>query len=391
MKIVLDSTVLIENFHLRGPKFRLLEWFVNNGHGRLVVPQIVVAEVTNKYRQTLDERFISFESELRKLQKLVDRGLDMPIATTDVDKAASNYAEFLERSLKALDAETPDYQDIPHLDIVARDLERRRPFRGVGKNQRQSTGYRDTLIWEIVLRKIVAQDELVVFVTNNIYDFWQKGTRDLHPDLQRDLAEAGFRTDMVKLCRDLNSFNRGYVKPLMPPMEEAKILLERGVYYEFSVGHWIDDNVDEIISHFETRACNPLDFFPVDIGAFTISWIEDITDLSVEDVYQMTEEAVVIDVSFLAMVSLYFYVYGFNYEEITENSGLDVSVDEFNGHGAWLEGYIKLGIQMSLTFNIQDKKVEEFEASFREIYGWCQFCGEPYLSDGAETCSNCGR
>lgn len=59
MIIVFDSTVLISNFHLKGPSFRLFKWFIENTDAKLVVPKIVVEEVKNKYRSR------QVQSELR--------------------------------------------------------------------------------------------------------------------------------------------------------------------------------------------------------------------------------------------------------------------------------------------------------------------------------------
>lgn len=51
MIIVFDSTVLISNFHLKGPSFRLFKWFIENTDAKLVVPKIVVEEVNRKWGQ----------------------------------------------------------------------------------------------------------------------------------------------------------------------------------------------------------------------------------------------------------------------------------------------------------------------------------------------------
>jgi len=45
MKIVFDSNIIIKNFHMKEPSFRLFEWFLNNCEATLVVPQIVIAEI----------------------------------------------------------------------------------------------------------------------------------------------------------------------------------------------------------------------------------------------------------------------------------------------------------------------------------------------------------
>ena len=68
-----------------------------------------------------------------------------------------------------------------------------------------------------------------------------------------------------------------------------------------------------------------------------------------------------------------------------------VNIPELVQYITWLAGNVKMPMDVSFTFSIEDKSVNEYEAKFRETYGWCGFCGEPYLSDAAESCSKCGK
>jgi hypothetical protein len=67
------------------------------------------------------------------------------IETISKKAVAESYEKFFSAKLNELNAEIPDYKDIPHAQIVNRDLERRRPFQENGK------GYRDTLLWETLV------------------------------------------------------------------------------------------------------------------------------------------------------------------------------------------------------------------------------------------------
>jgi len=50
-----------------------------------------------------------------------------------IDEAADQYGQWLDLALKSLDANVPAYGDIPHADLVGRELKRRRPFQSSGK------------------------------------------------------------------------------------------------------------------------------------------------------------------------------------------------------------------------------------------------------------------
>ena len=389
MKIVIDSNIIIKNFHMKGPAFRMLEWFLHNCDATLIVPQIVISEVKNKYREMTSELFDKGNQELKDLGNLLDRELPMPLSAFEFDDLQRNYDRSLEGKLTFLKADMPGHNDIPQQDIVDRDLARHRPFRRIGKNKRDSTGYRDTLLWEVILRNIATGADLVVLVTENIKDFWDKSINGVYHHMRQDLIKRHIKADSVKVCESLDSFNREYVKPNMTLIEELRLSLDQGRYKEFSINSWIEENTPEIINYLNTRAGNPLELYYIDVDGFTVDYMEDISDLTVDSVYELVENLAVIELSLKAYVSLQFYVFGYGFYQIVEDLG--VSPIDYDDHGAWLQGSIKMPIGLSLTFDLENEEVEDFSVKFLETFGWCKFCGEPYLSDGAETCSNCGR
>ena len=391
MKIVFDSTVLVSNFHMTGPSFRLLEWFLKNRQARLVVPRIVLAEVKNKYLEQAKECIEAASKELRGLSRILDHDFKIPVSLYDLGDYHETYSKSLERKLTDLEAEMPDHKDIPHEDIVARDLSRRRPFRRIGKNKRYSVGYRDTLLWEVILREVAPESDLVVFITGNRKDFCEESTGELHEHLQRDLIRRQLARDRVIVVDRIELFDDQYVRPEIPKIEEAKILLEQGKYYGFSVEEWLDENSMELASKLEEQQ-SALDFLPVDIDAFSIELIEDIHDLCFDEVLELDEDTVVIDISFRASVSFELYFYGHAYVILYEDFYDSISVEEWpDDRGATVSIHFTMPINGSLMFDIENREVESFEASFQEAYGVCRYCGELFLSDAAETCPNCGR
>jgi len=209
--------------------------------------------------------------------------------------------------------------------------------------------------------------------------------------LQQDLIRRNLPHDRVVVLDGIELFDDQYVRPEIPKIEEAKILLEQGEYHGFSIEDWLDENSMELASKLEGQQ-SALDFLPVDIDAFSIELIEDIHDLCFDEVLELDEDTVVIDISFRASVSFELYSYGHSYVILYEEFHDRMSVEGWpDDRGATVFIYFTMPINGSLMFDIENRKVESFEASFQETYGVCKYCGELFLSDAAETCPNCGR
>lgn len=101
----------------------------------------------------------------------------------DVPVTGPDGSRILSEEVKRMNAQIPDYADISHADIVTRDLKRRRPFQQNGK------GYRDTLLWETIVRHYIAANALTLFVTQNVRDFCDTDD-SLHKELLRDVRSA---------------------------------------------------------------------------------------------------------------------------------------------------------------------------------------------------------
>jgi hypothetical protein len=93
--------------------------------------------------------------------------------------------------------EVVPYPTVPHREVAARALARRRPFDKLGHD-----GYRDVLVWESVLTVARAYPGgRVVLVSRNSKDF-ADADGGLHPDLRRDVAAIG-QGATVELARDV--------------------------------------------------------------------------------------------------------------------------------------------------------------------------------------------
>ena len=180
--IVVDSNVIIADYWLRSPSFVLLRDFLKKTNATFVVPKVVFEEVINHQKEDVGQIESDIRKTLRNASRLIRnlKGQDASIKAISRQSREDPFVEFLTSELASLNSKIADYSDIPHTDVVQRDLKRRKPFQESGK------GYRDTLLWETVLRNCIEKDSVTVFITTNAKDFCDP-TGNLHKDLRLDI------------------------------------------------------------------------------------------------------------------------------------------------------------------------------------------------------------
>lgn len=188
--IVLDTSVLVNDFWLVGANFRTLRELLNVFDAHVLLPELVVAETINKFAETLTGAL----NKARRLDHLLNRKL---IARVNLEELLARYEDFVRGLFYPLSDDGGDasfselpYPENPHSDIVERLLLGKRPFRGSSEKEK---GYRDYLIWLSVVE--VVRDNPgreIIFVSENVNDFGagDEKRKTLHPDLLADLPEG---------------------------------------------------------------------------------------------------------------------------------------------------------------------------------------------------------
>src|SRR6185437_14718009 len=178
--IVLDANVFIADHWLRSPSFVLLRDFLTKTDAVLIVPKVVAEEAVNHHAVDINRLMAEVRSLNRNSGRLLRSYKGQPPETIVKHNRTDSYEDFLLSQLKTLKAKIPEYREIPHSEIVRRDLRRKRPFQESGK------GYRDTLLWESIVRQGTEKGALTVFITQNTRDF-ADSNGDLHSDLMSDI------------------------------------------------------------------------------------------------------------------------------------------------------------------------------------------------------------
>ena len=219
MLIILDSSILCSNFHMTGPSFEIM-----NKIGIIVIPEIVYDEVCNKYHEHLIKLKESLDKTVNDINKMTKRGIALPFDNSSVAEEYQKYVSFLDMFIIESGMTIPEpYPDIEHKDIVARALQRKKPFKSDG-----STGYRDYLLWCTCLN-IIRQNssEEIHFITNNTKDFSDSSKpEELHPDLQSDLANLGIQDSRFYYWSSLNGFIDQYASSVSRKIDDVEKIKE---------------------------------------------------------------------------------------------------------------------------------------------------------------------
>ena len=216
MLIFLDSNIICADYKMKRPSFEMAQKV-----GTIVLGQIVVDEVCNKYRENLEEK----AAKARKaIQDLNDPLLTPHIAWNelDVSNEYSKYKDFLEMFIieSGMTIAGP-YPNKTHELIVQRALQRKKPFKADG-----STGYRDYLVWLTCLNVAKSySSEEIHFISGNTRDFADSSdTKKLHPDLLSDLAEMNIPETRFFYWNSFRSFIDNYAKQKFESIEERENL-----------------------------------------------------------------------------------------------------------------------------------------------------------------------
>ncbi len=232
MIVVLDTTETFGNPRLCGPNFDLLEKYLSRTRSQLILPQIVVEETVNHYREQVAERIASATRALRELGRTLGESEVYPPPSIDQSKAIEDYRRYLEKRIQELTGSVIGYGNVQLPNLVARSLGRQRPFDNNGQR-----GFRDAILWESLLKEVISRlqaDESVALVTKNSKDFGMEP--DLFPELQEDCRSRGSPDAQVWLFNGLQSFLDREVKPNLEKMEGIHREIAKGQFKSFSLG-----------------------------------------------------------------------------------------------------------------------------------------------------------
>ncbi len=371
MKVVIDTNVILggKKRLLLRPEFALLVNFLKTQSSTLVVPRIAFLEAVNKFREETEERINKVRSSIESLDKhLLTPSGSQPSSVT-VDQAVDQYRNALEERLTQLAAEQPDHADIPHADLVTRDLARRKPFRAGGKAQ--GRGYRDALMWETVIRKVAEKDVETVLITNDVTDFSDATKPVLHRDLKKDLTDRGLSEDAVILVISLEAFNSEYVKPLLPEVLDIPSAIEKGKYPLFSVEAFFNDKFEEIRQQVSDAIDNQgeefryaLPYMPSEMSSLSVDGMGEPEGICVTEGYKIDQGDIYVQINLRLMDNeIGFFITKSEAWMLHDRSPVSINEEDWNEGVSWACVYASLDVTLDVILNPTDGAVRSWEVS----------------------------
>jgi len=274
MKIVIDTNIICQDYWFEKPHFRVLLEGCSIIPATIYIPEVVLDELVNRYKEDLEEAVFKLNNAVRKINILTKEKIKTEI--DDIDSLTYKYKMFLLFKLKKRGVNVISYPEIPHKKIVERDLARKKPFK------RDGSGYRDYLIWENVKHISLYGEHQIAFITNNIKDFGEG------PYIDDDLAHEILHKHRVKIFRSLMQFNDEYILPKLKKLEEIKRLLQEEKLEQFDIRKWLEDNLLDLLRNYDLE--DILAGFPQGVGSVRVSELVEIKDIKIEEVSELEDE-----------------------------------------------------------------------------------------------------
>lgn len=239
---------------------------------------------------------------------------------------------------------------------------RKKPFSESGGGK--VSGYRDCLIWESVVGVAKETSDVVAFITNNTHDFALDG--ELHPDLASDLEDNGLEKETVVLYTSLQEFVDERIKPGLAPNEEIRRALASGRYLNLDLGGALCWRGGVLLAGQEL---DPTDIWPYsELESPSISDIERIWDLLVQDVRTLVSGELLIDTEFWAECYFDAFMFKADYyaSGLDERGSISLEDSDWNDHMVRVSTVETVRITASATANAESGELTSLEiASIR--------------------------
>ncbi|WP_430898654.1 MULTISPECIES: PIN domain-containing protein [unclassified Paraflavitalea] len=347
MKVVLDSNIVISDFWMRSPNFKILLESSKNGDIELYIPQVVLDEVINKFSQRIENSISEINNELIKFEKDANITTGFSLSDKLIETTKTNYTKNLDKLIKASQIGIIDYPEASHKLLAKKAMLKLKPFNSNEK------GYRDSLIWENV-KSLVSPEHIeipatpeVVFITNNHKDF-TSDDKSLHKDLIKELRDENLTGHSVVVYSSLNEYNDQVSKLFF---KQAKIFegkLMNNEFLKFELKSLLDNYlfkyfVGGSLSNYYCLA-------PYANDNPTVSNISEDFSIDNTSVKKLNSKEYIVDVQFKVESEIDYFI---DKSDYWISDQLDVSLVEgdWNDHVVLVSRLVDIPIEMSLIIN----------------------------------------
>jgi len=332
---------------MEGNAFRMFFEGIEAGMFTISIPEIVLEEVVNKYREYLQGELQELEKTISRLKRITKTDLVFPQESIDLDKATEDYEVFLKDRLTSSKVTLLKYSNSSHKSLIDRALSRRKPFSKTG------SGYQDALIWECVLDVTKNCTDQIILITSNSKDFSDKKGQ-LHEDMRSDLLALRVPESRVKLLPSINKFLDLHVKP-----KHAQV---RCVLEDINIKGWLEKNLEEQLTEEEWSA-DDMGLNP-NFERVMVSELQEITSIEFDSIAYEDLHNIYVSINVYMTVSLGFSIRNPDYAALKQANNIDYEIprewDLFIDYpfGSMITTVMA---DVLLFFNLDKKQIKEVE------------------------------
>lgn len=261
----------------------------------LVVPELVLRETMNKWRETMDGRLRKLQGAVKNMGELA-ADLQAP-GEAELDALQSKVeAEFREQ-LDGVNFWIPGLPAVSHESLVSRALRREQPFDAQGKD-----GYRDALLWETVVE--LAGDQNVVLVSKDFTAFAAEDKETLSKRLRAEVVERTGREGAVELCTSLEQAVESFAGENAVVADRAARLVRVESFRTI-----LTEQLEGAVStHYLNASERSSLGFPVEVPyAHVVGLTRDLGKITVDRAFQIGDGLGLVDLSIYAGVQIGFF------------------------------------------------------------------------------------
>lgn len=369
MKVVLDSNILIADFWLESTNFKVLFESQKNGDIEILIPEIVLDEVSNKYSQRLLKSKEDIDSELNKFKRISREKIQSLITEELVDSSVLKYKKHLKKVVATNEIKVLPYPKTSHKFLVNKAMLNLKPFNATEK------GYRDSLIWENI-KKLLTEEEMVsalpelVFITNNYKDF-ATPEYELHNDLIKELENEDFNPEAVKVYPSLSEYNEKQGKLFFSQAQSFKKKLIDGNIYNFDLlsitnKYLFDNFVGTELYLYESD-------IDEDSSEPTVSGINENYDIEIIDVKKLNATEYLVDIEFNVESEIDFFIEKSEYWSMADNKrGISIQDPDWNRHVMWASStelvHLSMSVILDVNMNVVSCQIDKVNRNYSQQY-----------------------
>jgi hypothetical protein len=261
VRVFLDSSAIISSGdYLESPEWAALDRYAGRNDIEILIPKIVIEEVLNRFRESLEKKYKSYVESRRRIMELAGKKAEDDVSDKDIQEILKNHQQRLTYRFSRRGYRILDYPSMQHVDMVRRALGRVKPFAPDGR------GYRDALIWYSIIEEMRRDPTEALFVTENTKDFasGQGDNATLHLALARDLAENNLPPRAVGLVTSLDALIRTHLETYVERMSAIERQVIDGTFQDGSFQDHLLRAVDHFLARIDPWDLSKLTGFNVD-------------------------------------------------------------------------------------------------------------------------------